>query len=237
MLHNGIVTMVMTAAQLSRLLYVDYPDWASEVSFSDMTMVVGTEYERGRRRQYRECSVNALHRGLGDPVTISARTPQGLANRLDRQFAAWDKQWRVAKRLGSPGAVKTAQRGESRGSMYVQVVYIDDERDAAEIDVSATIRHNGLRKPHRGERNLQRAYVYRWPFQNKPERGHLVIGTSTLALVTRLSKSGSNYNGYTVELDAFLSLNALTLNADELVDLVQKYPRGSLDDTYYSARL
>jgi len=60
---------------------------------------------------------------------------------------------------------------------------------------------------------------------------------SPLALVTRLSKSGSNYHGYTVELDAFLSLNALTLNADQLVDLVQKYPRGSLDDTYYSARL
>ena len=126
--------------------------------------------------------------------------------------------------------MKTAQRGESRGSMYVQVVYIDDERDASEIDVSATIRHNGLRKPHRGERSLQRAFVYRWPFQNKPERGHLVIGTGTLAVVTRLSRSGSDWHGDTVELDAFLGLNALTMNSDQLVDLVHRYPRGSLDE-------
>ncbi len=226
----------MSAWQVRAIAFQNYPDWANLVDYSDAEAIARVEWKKGRSRQYVEYSVTFHHRKLVDSRTVTARTRDGFANRIDRLFDAWDKQWRASRRLGGVDPVSPQQQGSKRGTMYVQVVYIDDIRDAAEVDVAESIRHNSLRKPHRGERNLQRAYVYRWPFAQKPRRGNFVIGTGTLAFVTRLSKSGSDYQGYTVDLDAFIGGDASTYSRDQLIELIQKYPRGSLTDEYYSVR-
>lgn len=230
------MVVFMPAWQIQAIALQDYPDWANLVDYSDAQANARFEQKGGRSRQYVEYSVTFHHRKLADTRTVAARTTTGFANKVTRLFDAWDKQWRTARRLGSVGAVSPQQQGAKRGAMYVQVVYIDDVRDASEVDITASIRHNGLRKPHRGERNVQHSYLYRWPFAHKPERGNWVIGTGTLAFVTRLSKSGSDWRGYTVDLDAFIGGDARTYTREQLIELVQKYPRGSLDDEYYSAR-
>lgn len=232
---SGVVVF-MSAWQVRAVALQDYPDWANLVDYSDATVIARFEWKNGRQRRYVEYSATLRHRKLADSRTITARTPTGFGNKFDRLFAAWDKQWRTSRRHDDADAVSPQRQGVKRGTPYVQVVYIDDVRDAAEVDIDESIRHNGLRKPHRGERNLQDAYVYRWPFAHRPARGNWVIGTGTLAFVTRLSKSGSNYRGRTVDLDAFIGGDAQTYRREQIIDLSGKYPRGSLDDEYYSAR-
>ena len=234
--QNGGVVVFMSAWQVRAIALQDYPDWANLVDYSDAEAVARFEWKNGRPRQYVEYSATFRHRKLADSRTITARTPTGFANKLTRLFDAWDMQWRAARRLGGVGAVSPQQQGARRGAMYVQAVYIDDDKDAAEVDIADSIRHNGLRKPNRGERNLQHAYVYRWPFAQKPHRGNWLIGTGTLAFVTRLSKSGSDYRGHTVDLDAFIGGDAQTYTRDQLIELAEKYLRGSLTDEYYSSR-
>lgn len=230
------MAVVMSARQLRSLAMQDYPDWAGQIEFGEAEATPRTEWKGGQIRRYTEYAVSLRHPGLEDSRTVVARTPGGFGKKLDSLLEAWDKQWRVARRVVGVRTVSPLRRGSTRGTMYVQVVYLDDVRDASEVDISASIRHNGLRKPHRGERTLQHAYLYRWPFAHKPQRGDFVIGSGTLAFVTRLSRSGSDWHGYTVDLDAFVGCNATTHTRQQLVDLVQKYPRGSLDDEYYSVR-
>ncbi|WP_062516831.1 hypothetical protein [Demequina gelatinilytica] len=224
----------ISAAQLRSMAMQDYPDWAGDVEYSNAVATARTELKNGKQRRYTEYTVSLRHRGLSDSRTIVARTPTGFGNKLDRLFEAWDKQWRVAKRVGGVGRVSTHQQGTKRGGMYVQVVYLSDPDDAAEIDIVETIRHNGLRKPQRGAKNLQHAYIYRWPFAQKPQRGHLVIGSGALAVVTRLSRSGSDYHGCIADLDAFIGGDAATYSREQLVDLVGKVPRGSLDEERFA---
>ena len=230
------VMVFMSAWQVRAIALQDYPDWADLVDYSDAQVVARFEWKNGRSRRYVEYSAAFRHRKLADSRTITARTPTGFANKLTRLFDAWDMQWRAVRRLGGVGAVSPQQQGAGRGAMYVQVVYIDDVKDATEVDIAESIRHNALRKPNRGERNLQHAYVYRWPFAQKPHRGDWVIGTGTLAFVTRLSKSGSDYRGYTLDLDAFIGGGAQACTRDQLIEFAEKYPRGSLTDEYYSSR-
>lgn len=226
----------MSAWQVRAIALQDYPDWANLVDYSDAQAIALFEWKNGRSRQYVEYSLTFRHRKLADSRTITARTTTGFANKINRLFDAWDKQWRTARRLGGVVAVNPQLQGIKRGTQYVQVVYIDDVKDAAEVDIAESVRHNALRKPHRGERNLQHAYVYRWPFVQKPHRANWVIGTGTLAFVTRVSKSGSDYHGYTVDLDAFIGGDARTYTREQIIKLAEKYPRGSLDEERYSAR-
>lgn len=228
--------MFMSASQVRVIAQQNYPDWAYLVDYSDAEIVAKTELKNGRSRQYVEYSLLCRHRKLDDSRTIIARTPTGFANKLDRLFDSWDLQWRTARRIGGSPTVRTQQRGLSRGTAYVQVVYIDDFKDASEVDVADSIQHNGLRKPNRGGRNLQQAYVYRWPFAQKTQRGNWVIGTGTLAFVTRISRSGSDWRGYTVDLDAYIGGDARKYTQEEIIALVKKFPRGSLTEKYYSVR-
>ena len=230
------MVVFMSAWQVRAIALENYPDWANFVDFMDAEAHSRIEWKNGRARQFVEYSVTFHHRKLADSRTVVARSPQGFANKIDRLFEAWNKQSQTSRRTSGVRPVSPGQQGSTRGARYVQVVYIDDTRDAAEIDIAQSIRHNGLRKPHRGEKNLQRAYVYRWPFAHNPQRGNFVIGTGTLALVTRLSRSGSDYKGPTVDLDAYIGGDARTFDREQLIALATKYPRGSLDDDYYSGQ-
>lgn len=90
----------------------DYPAWGHRVRCSDSAQRTIYEDRNGVARRYVALSVRLANDLLGEAVTVTARTPDGLGSKLAKLIARWDRAITQRAIRAEAAALRLKQREE-----------------------------------------------------------------------------------------------------------------------------